>query len=364
MLTKEAFNALLKTLEEPPPDTVFIFATTEFHKVLATIVSRCQHFEFKKVSPVELIAHLRDVAAKEKLTITPFGLGLIAAAADGSVRDAQSLLDQAVAFCGTTIGDVEIKEILGAVSGELLFEFSSAVAEARAGDIFALVEKIIEAGHDPRYFYKEFIEHVRGLLLVRTVEKPQELLLFAAQDLERLKTEAEKASAEDWLRWLQALQAAEGGLKFASHPQIYFETVLVRLCHFGRIVPIQDLLQEVAELKKSTGAADDDRRGPAGPDPAARPAPKFSLSRPPAPPAEAKAPAPRPADPPARTASGPEPAAPRRTDPGAPAERTRRQEAEREQALKDPGVRRVVERLKGQVLGVEKTGAGRDEPEE
>ncbi|MCK4644711.1 MAG: DNA polymerase III subunit gamma/tau, partial [Candidatus Aminicenantes bacterium] len=113
MLTREAFNALLKTLEEPPPHTVFIFATTEFHKVPATITSRCQHFEFKKISQKEIINHLLDITKKENITISPSGLNLIAEASDGSLRDAQSLLDQAVAFSGEVINDEDLKEILG-----------------------------------------------------------------------------------------------------------------------------------------------------------------------------------------------------------------------------------------------------------
>jgi DNA polymerase-3 subunit gamma/tau len=122
MLTREAFNALLKTLEEPPSHTVFIFATTEFHKVPATIVSRCQHFEFKKISQKEVINHLLDITQKENIEISPYGLNLIAEIADGSLRDAQSLLDQSVAFSGEVINDEDLKQILGTINKEILFE--------------------------------------------------------------------------------------------------------------------------------------------------------------------------------------------------------------------------------------------------
>jgi DNA polymerase-3 subunit gamma/tau len=239
MLSTHAFNALLKTLEEPPERTIFIFATTEFHKVPATIVSRCQHFEFKKISQKEIVNHLLDIAQKEKITISPYSLNLIAEAADGSLRDAQSLLDQAVAFSGEIINDDDLKEILGVISK----------------DIFALVEKIMEKGHDLRFFYKELVQHFRNLLLARSVQDLKDLLPLNAEEINQLKTEASKASAEEILRYLLALQQAEQGLRYSSHPQIYLETVLVKLCHFKKIVPLQDLIEEVEKITKERAAA-------------------------------------------------------------------------------------------------------------
>lgn len=253
MLSTHAFNALLKTLEEPPERTVFIFATTEFHKVPATIVSRCQHFEFKKISQKEIINHLLDIAQKEKLTISPFGLNLIAEAADGSLRDAQSLLDQAVAFSGEAINDEDLKEILGSISKDILFECSTMILEQKPSGSFSLVEKIIERGYDLRFFYKELIQHFRNLLLAKSVQEPQELLPLNPEELEQFKEEAAKASPEEILRYLLALQQAEQGLRFSSHPQIFLETVLVKLGHFKKIVPLQELLQEFEKIQKDRG---------------------------------------------------------------------------------------------------------------
>lgn len=255
MLSTHAFNALLKTLEEPPERTIFIFATTEFHKVPATIVSRCQHFEFKKISQKEIVNHLLDIAQKEKITISPYALNLIADAADGSLRDAQSLLDQAVAFSGEIINDDDLKEILGIISKDILFECSSLILEQRPAEIFALVEKIMEKGHDLRFFYKELVQHFRNLLLARSVQELKDLLPLNAEEISQLKTEAAKASAEEILRYLLALQQAEQGLRYSSHPQIYLETVLVKLCHFKKIVPLQDLIQEVEKITKEREAA-------------------------------------------------------------------------------------------------------------
>jgi DNA polymerase-3 subunit gamma/tau len=250
MLTREAFNALLKTLEEPPPHTVFIFATTEFHKVPATIMSRCQHFEFKKISQKEIINHLVDITQKEKIKISSSGLNLIAEAADGSLRDAQSLLDKAVAFSGEVIGDEDLKEILGTISKDLLFAFSKTILEEKPDEVFPLVEKVIENGYDLRFLYKELVQHFRNLLLVKSAKNPQDLLALNEGDMNDLKDEAKKASEEELLRYLVVLQQGEPGLKFSSHPRIYLEVFLVKLSHFKKITPLKDVIQELEDIKK------------------------------------------------------------------------------------------------------------------
>lgn len=254
MLTREAFNALLKTLEEPPPHTVFIFATTEFHKVPATIVSRCQHFEFKKISQKEIIKHLLDITQKEKIEVSSYGLNLIADAADGSLRDAQSLLDKAVAFSGEIIRDEDLKEVLGTISREILFAFSGAILEEKPDEIFNLVEKVIEYGYDLRFFFKELIQHFRNLLLVKSIPDPQDLLPLNEEEINDLKKEAEKASREEMLRYLVVLQQGEQELKFSSHPRIYLEVFLVKMCHFKQIADLKDIMKDLEDLKKEMKA--------------------------------------------------------------------------------------------------------------
>jgi len=255
MLTTHAFNALLKTLEEPPERTIFIFATTEFHKVPATIISRCQHFEFKKISQKEIINNLLGIARQEKITISPSGLSLIAQAAEGSLRDAQSLLDQAVAFSGVEVQDDDLKVILGAISREILFECSSMILAQAPDGVFALVQKVMEKGYDLRFFYRELVRHFRDLMLVKSVQDVEGLLPLNPEELQQLKREADKASLEDFLRYLQALQQAEQGLRFSSHPQIYLETLLVKLCHFQQIVPLKELLDEVQRSRQDGGGS-------------------------------------------------------------------------------------------------------------
>ena len=303
MLSTHAFNALLKTLEEPPPNTVFIFATTEFNKVPPTIVSRCQHFEFRKISHKDIINHLMEIAKREGITITPAGLALIAEAADGSMRDAQSLLDQAVAFSGENIGDEDLKTILGTIGQDVLFRFSSAVLEEKPAEVFPLVESVVASGYDLRFVFGKLIEHFRALLLVRSVEKPGDLLIVSPEGLEALRTEAAKATVEDLLRYLLALQQAEPGLKYSAMPRIYFEAFLVKLCHFRKIVPLRDLIKDVEALKKEAprppakpaGSAPVPGAAPSGP---ARSAPAGGT--PPAAPAAARPAGPAPKDPFAR----------------------------------------------------------------
>ena len=265
MLTREAFNALLKTLEEPPPNTIFIFATTEFHKVPATILSRCQHFEFKKISQKEIINHLIDITHREKITISPIGLNLLAAAADGSLRDVQSLLDQAVAFSGENIKDEDLKEILGVMNRDLLMECTSIILNDKPGEVFSLIEKVIANGYDLRFFFKELVFHFRNLLLAKTVDKPQDLVPMTEEDLAEIKAQANLASSEEILRYLLVLQKEEQGLRFSSHPRIYLETLLVKLCHFKKITPVKTMLQDLEILKKGLNSPSSQKETPEPP---------------------------------------------------------------------------------------------------
>jgi DNA polymerase-3 subunit gamma/tau len=254
MLTPPAFNALLKTLEEPPPNTVFIFATTEFHKVPETIVSRCQYFEFKKISQKDIINHLLGITKKENLTISTYGLTLIAEAADGSLRDAQSLLDKTVAFSGENISDEDLKEILGVIGKEVFTDFTKAIVEENPPEIFKLIDEIITKGYDLRIFFKEFIQHFRSLLIVKTVKSPQDILPLNDEDIADLKEGTFEMSSEEILRYLMALQHAEQGMRFSSNPQIFLETLLIKLCHFKDVVHIKDLIKEIEEMRKEQAA--------------------------------------------------------------------------------------------------------------
>jgi DNA polymerase-3 subunit gamma/tau len=378
-ISKPAFNALLKTLEEPPEKTIFIFATTELQKVPPTIISRCQYFEFKKVSQKDIIAHLAEIARKENLILTDAGLGIIARVSDGSIRDGLTLLDQAVAFCGKTIADADLDLILRTINCDLLFEFSSAVIAAAPDRIFPLVEKVIDSGYDLREFHKRLVEHFRDLLIVRTMEKPQDILHLGETDLAAFRAEAEKTGEEDLLRFLQALQDGELALRYSSHPQIAFETLLVKLCHFNKLVELKDVIAgfdeersasgSAAGLRVQTGAAVTAQTRPSTMKPSvasaastpspAKPSPveaakAFTMRRP----AVAGSPAvtPKPAAPaPAESSSAVPPAL---------REAHREREAKREAALKTANVKLFQDKLRGRIISVEDPDRPRPKDEE
>jgi len=249
MLSTTAFNALLKTLEEPPESTVFIFATTEFHKVPPTIVSRCQHFEFRRLSPKDILEHLLFIAEKERIALSRFGAQLIAEAADGSLRDAESLLDKAVAFGGPEVNEEQLKEILGLVPRGTLFEASEIILEGKTEKVFTFIHKILTQGYDLRLFYEQVVKHFRNLLLIKTLQADAELLSQTPEELRCLEREAEKASAIDLLRYLQTLLQAEVGLKYTSHPQIYLETLFIKLSHLPHLVSLKEIFSSLEEGK-------------------------------------------------------------------------------------------------------------------
>ena len=257
MLSKHAFNALLKTLEEPPPNTVFIFATTDLKGVPSTIVSRCQHFEFRKLTRKEIVNHVARIAQEEKFTVSPAGLELIAASADGSLRDALSLLDQAVAFSGEVVRDEDLREMLGFIGLDVYLAFSDAILDERPEHIFGLVGNLFDMGRDLRTFFKGLIEHFRELLLVSSVSETTGLLAVTDEELAALKARTAKASPEDFLRYLLALQQGEAGLRFSSHQRIYLESLLVKLCHFRKLVPLRELVEDLEALR---GGAPEVRR--------------------------------------------------------------------------------------------------------
>jgi DNA polymerase-3 subunit gamma/tau len=249
-LSRDAFNALLKTLEEPPTRTVFIFATTEFHKVPKTIVSRCQHFVFKKLSDHAITEHLKYIAEMEKIEISPYSLKLIAGAADGSLRDAETLLDQVISFSGRRINDQETEEVLGVINRNLFESFSQIILDGKIIEVFALVESLVSAGYDLRYFYSGLIEHFRNLLLVKISENPPEFLSLSSEEIGRLRLAVSGLKAEEILRYISVLQDGEAGLKYSSQPRIFLESWLVRMCYLPKLKPLDKVIEEVELIKK------------------------------------------------------------------------------------------------------------------
>jgi DNA polymerase-3 subunit gamma/tau len=253
MLTKEAFNALLKTLEEPPPFVVFIFATTEIHKVPATILSRCQRFDFRRISVKEIMDRLRFIAGKEKIKIDDEALLIVAKRADGSMRDAQSIFDQLVSFCGTTITSDKIIGMLNIVDDEIFFRVTDILRDkdSRAG--LLLVDEIVNRGVDAREFLNGLIEHLRNLLITVTM-KSTDLLETADHYRTRYRETGASFTDTDILRLMKIVSEAEQEIRRSQHPRFKLELCLMQMVALDRTVQIAALLEEIEQLKNSHAA--------------------------------------------------------------------------------------------------------------
>jgi DNA polymerase-3 subunit gamma/tau len=253
MLTLPAFNALLKTLEEPPSHVKFIFATTEPHKVPVTILSRCQKFDFKRIPLPSIVKHLEKITREEGVQISESGLTLIAREAEGSMRDAESLLDQVVSFAGAKVEDKHITDILGVIDRSLIFETSSAILQGSAAKCFEIVDKIYNYGYDIREFYRSLMDQFRDLLLSLIVGDGS-LLDMVDTDRAELKRQAETGGEEKLYQCLSFLISREESLRLTSHPKLVLETILVKLCHMGEVLGFNDLIAKMEALESRLGS--------------------------------------------------------------------------------------------------------------
>jgi len=250
MLTREAFNALLKTLEEPPAHVIFVFATTEIQKIPATILSRCQCFEFRRISLKQIKDSLRRISEKEGVQISEKGITWVAEAGDGSLRDAQSILDQIISFAGFEIRDQDVEEILGLTDRRFLYRLSKAVFERNAGLCLKIIEEGYYAGLDMKYFYQMFIGHFRNLLLTKIVGKGHDLLDLGDQDVASLTLQTGGVSQETIQRLLDMLMAEEENVRRSQNPRINLETILVRMAYLEPMIAIDKLLSRMEGLEK------------------------------------------------------------------------------------------------------------------
>ena len=231
MLSNSAFNALLKTLEEPPPHAVFIFATTEVHKIPPTITSRCQHFNFRRIPRREIIARLQEVVTHVEVTINERSLGAMARASEGSMRDALSLLDQAVAFGGQSITEQDVDEMLGAVPDELVSRLVQTVVTQDPAAAVALVGEVVDHGYDLRAYCGAVVERMRHLMIAAVVpgfEQAQGLMDLPDEDVKHLLTEAKSFSVEQVQEVFHLFAQAEDRLRSTAHPRFVFEVAAVR----------------------------------------------------------------------------------------------------------------------------------------
>jgi len=249
MLSKAAFNALLKTLEEPPEHIIFIFATTEPHKVLPTILSRVQRFDFKRLRVDEIVGRLRMVANHEKIDIDNESLHVIAKKADGAMRDALGLLDQAIAFCGSDIQYEELLKALNVVSTERMFEFMDTVESHDAGRGLDLINDVLQEGYDIQEFLIGLTEHLRNLYIAKDSGN-MHLVEASEETRKRYRESSEGFSQDDLIRMMHIVSEAQFKIKDAHQPRIQFEITLLKLIHMERTENLDKLLSGLEELKK------------------------------------------------------------------------------------------------------------------
>jgi DNA polymerase III subunit gamma/tau len=257
MLTGEASNALLKTLEEPPDRVIFVMATTEPENLVDTIRSRSQHFHFRALTFAEISGRLQEIAAKENLKIEAGALAVIARMAEGSLRDALSLLEQARAFCGDTIPDKEVRELLGVVPEDSLEELVGAIASGSADRALGLVHTFQKEGRNLQHFCREAIRHMRNLLIARVCGADSDLIAATPDQRPALERAAGQFSEEDLTRFFQILLQTDEDLRRKPDPRVHLEMGLLRLINAARLAPLEELLAEVrgGALAGGTGTA-------------------------------------------------------------------------------------------------------------
>ncbi len=280
-LSTSSFNALLKSIEEPPPHAAFVMATTEVGKIPETILSRSQVFEFRTISSQAIAEQLRRIADAERIAVSDEALALVARAADGSMRDAQTALDQVIAFAGDTIGIEDVSSVLGLVGRDLLLDMLTAVADEDAAAAFALTGRAVESGYDLKLVCREMSRLVRDLMVLSVdpsrIADPD---VAPEGERERLKQLGARFSREDLLRAFDILTRAEIDIRNATEPRYHMEMALLRWMHLRKLVPLAELLEQ---LQREPGAL---RSGPprgSGPSPGGRPS-GPAAPRPPTPP--------------------------------------------------------------------------------
>lgn len=287
MLSTQAFNALLKTLEEPPPRVVFIMATTELQKVPETILSRCQVFEFRTITLKKIVGQLRHIAENLGVKIGDSALMAIARAGEGSMRDAESALDQVISFAGLEVTDEDVSAALGLVDIETLNHTISAIAEQSAERIFRIVDEVVSRGYDLRNFCREMIVHLRSLLVVKVAGFDAELVQMPQSEGEQLTRLADAFSEQDLIRFFSILTKTEQDIRISSQPRFQLEMGLMKLVQARKLYPLEDALSRLIELQSLAGGAGVSSSSSAPPVPSPRSAGKAATP--------ASSPAPRPA---------------------------------------------------------------------
>ncbi len=249
-LSNHAFNALLKTLEEPPPHVLFIMATTERHKVPDTILSRCQFFEFRLIAESKIFERLRQIAEAERIAISDTALHKIARAGEGSMRDAQSVFDQVISFAGLQISDEDVISALGIVAMELLVSVTEAIADGDSSRVLQLVNELVERGYDLRYFCRELMIHFRNLLVLKSVGYDSELISLSRAELESIQALPQRFSEAELIRAFHLLTEVEQNLRYTTEPRFQLEIGLIKLAQAGQLRSVAELVARLEALEK------------------------------------------------------------------------------------------------------------------
>ncbi len=279
-VTDAAFNALLKTLEEPPPWVVFMMATTQPEDIPQTIRSRCQHFSFHAVRFDEIVNHLREISRTEGLTVDEDALALLAEAGDGSMRDALSIMDQAISCCGTTVTAEVVRGLVGNVSTEVLERVMKAVHENSSDEVLRIVDKLMVEGQSATHFAKQTVSFLRNALVAKVAGSESTILQVSADERRRVAGVAAQFGEEELTRFLQIMLRTHGDVSYKQEQRFHLELGLLKMVHAQRLLPLEQLLSSVS-LTEADSAA---------PGTAQRPAPTAAGQRPAAPRPAAAAP--------------------------------------------------------------------------
>ncbi len=268
MLSNAAFNALLKTLEEPPEHVKFIFATTEVHKILQTILSRCQRYDFKRIPLRELIKQLTTLAEHEGFACDEVGLALVAREADGSLRDAESLLEQVVTWSDGNVNEQTVRDALGVADRQALFRVADAVLDNEAAQVLRVAGDLYQYGYDPRRLCRDLLEHFHQLVIAKVSPDPALLADLPDHEITAVQQQAGKRSLEDLQRFFTLLLRAEEEMSHTAYSQLVIEMTLVKLASQPPVMPIDEALAQLATLQQQLAS---------GGQVAATPAPGRSL---------------------------------------------------------------------------------------
>ena len=250
MLTNEAFNALLKTLEEPPAYVMFILATTEPHKLPATILSRCQRFDFKRISIQNIMTHLKSICGYEGMEADEAALRIVARNADGAMRDALSILDQCAVYGGKHIAESTVLEVLGISGDQHLMEMGDAILQGDAPRTILIIDELASGGKEIYQFIKDLIAHFRNLLMTKILDNPEDVIDMSSEGIQALKNSAAKFDRESIVRCIKYLSELENEAKWYSNPRILLEVAVVRMCKAAGDDSLDGLMARLSKLEK------------------------------------------------------------------------------------------------------------------